>query len=319
MKRLSLVVAFALLAAACAKSDRAGSAPSQAEMAPAADAAAAPAATRQAYSGQPGGTPARPAVSVPMLAYEYRIGLEVPLERLSALIEKHEKACNDAGPTVCQVIGANTSAEGNAGARATLEVRAEPGWLRRFRAQVQADARGSGGKVANTNVEAEDLTRAIVDTEAALRARTTLRDRLEALLATRPGKLQELLEVERELARVQAEIDATQSELAVMRTRIATSKLTVTYVSQGVLAPDSAWRPMDEALHDVARNVSSGFAFIIQLLSFLLPFFVVFGPLVWLILRWMRRRKAAKLAAQGGEPTPPAPKPAASRPRGLRS
>jgi hypothetical protein len=322
MRRLWIVLPVIALLCACAqKVSDAGSAPGQAEaaMAPAPAARQAVMATADSAAASDPSGPGRPAVTVPMLAYEYSLSLEVPLRRLPTLIDKHEKACNDAGPTVCQVIGAQTNAEGNAGARATLTVRAAPAWLKTFRARIQEDVKGAGGKVANTSVDTEDLTRAIIDTEAALRAKTTLRDRLQALLATRPGKLQELLEVERELARVQGEIDATQSELAVMRTRIATSKLTVSYISEGVLAPDNAMRPLSEAIHDVARNVAGGFAAIIVILSVLFPFAVVFGPVIWLISRWMRRRKAAKLAAAaGGTAAPELPKPAAPRPRGLR-
>lgn len=244
-----------------------------------------------------------------MLAYEYALGVEAPLGRLTALVDKHEKACTDAGPAVCQVIGANTANDGPDGAaRATLTIRAQPAWLKTFRAQIQKDAASSGGKVANSSVQAEDLTRAIVDTEATLRAKTTLRGRLEQLLATRNGSLSDLLETERELARVQGEIDATQSELAVMKTRIAASKLTVTYTSQGSLAPDSAMRPLSNAFHDVVKTVAAGFAIIIYLLAGFFPFAVVFGPLVWLVGKWLRKRKLARLAAaEAAAATPPTP------------
>ena len=94
--------------------------------APAAEAAMAPARDASAGSAAPGSTaPTVAAVSVPMLAYEYSLGVEVPLRRLGGLVDKHEKACTDAGPAVCQVIGANTSADGgDGGARATLTIRA---------------------------------------------------------------------------------------------------------------------------------------------------------------------------------------------------
>ncbi len=312
MKRAWIALAaFALIAGGCgqqrsATSADSGSAATEAAMAP------APARDASAGSPAPGSTaPTVAAVSVPMLAYEYSLGVEVPLRRLSSLVDKHEKACTDAGPAVCQVIGANTSADGgDGGARATLTIRATPAWLKTFRTQIQKDAASTGGKVANTNVQAEDLTRQIVDTEAALRAKTTLRGRLEQLLASRPGALSDLLEVERELARVQGEIDATQSELAVMRTRIATSKLTVTYVSQGSLAPDSAMRPLNDAMHDVVKTVAVGFAVIIYLVAGLFPFLVVFGPLVWLLNKWRKKRKAAKLAAAAAAPPPPPSPPA---------
>lgn len=311
MKRTWIALAaLALIAGGCGQQRSEMAANGAA--APAAEAAMAPSASTPARdaaaTAAPDGTaPTAPTVSVPMLAYEYAMGVEVPLRRLSGLVDKHEKACTDAGPTVCQVIGAETAADGgDGGARATLTIRATPAWLKSFRAQIQKDAASTGGKVANTNVQAEDLTRQIVDTEAALRAKTTLRGRLEQLLATRNGSLSDLLETERELARVQGEIDATQSELAVMRTRIATSKLTVTYVSQGSLAPDSAMRPLNNAMHDVVKTVAVGFAVIIYLIAGLFPFLVVFGPVVWLVGRWLKKRKAARLAAAAAAPPPAA-------------
>jgi hypothetical protein len=291
-----------------------------AESAPVADMAAAPggapspapnAAPYAAQGGEAAPSPARPAVTAPLLAYEYALGVEVPINRMGAMVDAHEKACTDVGPTVCQVIGANTASDGPDGAaRAALTIRARPDWLKAFRVRIQKDAGAAGGKVANSSVQADDLTRAIVDTEAALRAKTTLRGRLEQLLATRNGSLSDLLETERELARVQGEIDATQSELAVMRTRVATSKLTVNYYSPGALAPDSAMRPLDMALHDVAKTIVGGFAMIIYVIAALFPFAVVFGPLIWLFVRWRHRRRAAKMAAENAAAVDPAPPPA---------
>jgi hypothetical protein len=295
---ITALAVAALVLAGCAKSAP-GADSASAEMAAA---PAAPAPARDSAAAAPGTAPTGPAVSVPMLAYDYRMGLEVPMRRMSDLIGKHEKACADAGPQTCQVIGSQIEAQGTDGARATLTIRARPDWLKSFRAQVRQDAQGSGGKVAASSVEAEDLTRQIVDTEAGLRAKTALRGRLEQLLASRPGSLSDLLEVERELARVQGEIDATQSELAVMRTRIATSKLTISYTAQGSLAPDSALRPLSNATHDIAKTVAVGFAAIIYVLAALFPFAVVFGPLIWLFVRWRRKRKAARLAAAEGAP-----------------
>ena len=76
----------------------------------------------------------------------------------------------------------------------------------------------------------------------------------------------------------------------------------MTYVSQGSLAPDSAMRPLNDAMHDVVKTVAVGFAVIIYLLAGLFPFLVVFGPVVWLLGKWLKKRKAAKLAAAAAPP-----------------
>ena len=110
-------------------------------------------------------------------------------------------------------------------------MRGDPVWLDRFRGGLETDAERVGGKVRVSGTDTEDLTRQVIDTEAAVRAKTVLRDRLQQMLKTRSGKLPELLETEQELARVQGEIDAARSELSVMRARVQTSELRLEYRS----------------------------------------------------------------------------------------
>ena len=112
----------------------------------------------------------------------------------------------------------------------------------RFRASIEADTRAAGGRLVGSNVQTEDLTRSIVDTDAALRTKRELRDRLEALLQRPSNGVKDLLATEQELARVQGEIDTAQSELAVMRARVQMSGLDIDYRSTSSLAPDRRLR-----------------------------------------------------------------------------
>jgi len=289
MLRRALVVSVVVLVlAGCQKSDQAAgeeAAASDMLEAPAADAAAAP-------GRAPSSTPA-PAVLQPLLAYEHAYTLELPARRLAAVAKGHEARCAQAGPTQCQVIGSTSRSVGRDQTESQLELRAAPAWLARFRGGLEAEVEKAGGRVAEADTESEDLTREIIDTEAHLRAKRALRGRLEALLASRPGKLQELLEVERELARVQGEIDSAESQLAVMRTRVATSKLTIRYRSASVLSPDGAWSPVGDAAGGFVRNMAAAFAALLTVVSFLLPWVLVGAPLAWLARRALIRRKRA--------------------------
>src|SRR5262249_34449527 len=150
----------------------------------------------------------------------------------------------------------------------------------------------------------EDLTRNIVDTEARLRASRTLRDRLQNLLASRPGRLSDLLEVERELARVQGEIDATESTLAVMRARVAMSELTLTYTSKAKPLRGDTFRPLTEALAGFLGWIVMGFASIITLVAVLLPWALVLGLIGWALMAWRKRRGGRFLARRARAETP---------------
>lgn len=245
----------------------------------------------------------------PSIAYAYRFGLELPAEAATRLMAKHEQACTAAGPAACQVIGSNSSRVGRDSVEARLEMRGTPAYVARFRAGLDGEARGAGGRVAEQAVESEDLTQQLVDTEARMRAMETLRDRLQQLLATRSGPLEQLLQVERELARVQGELDATRSALAVMRTRVQTSKLDVTYRAAGQLAPDSAARPVLDALNSASYAFMSSLGVLILFIASVLPVVLVGVPLIWLLWRWrrsVRSRKAAEAARKKkaeGEPS----------------
>lgn len=234
--------------------------------------------------------PAVPAVSVPMLAYSYTYGLLTPPKAIPDLLARHQKACLDAGPAVCQVTGSSISQADDSGIQGRLTLRAAPAWLTAFRAHMSDDARAAGGRLSDSETQTEDLTRQIVDTEAAERARSTLRDRLQAILATRPGKLSDLLEVERELARVQGELDATQSELTVMRTRVATSLMTITYQSTtGLMAPRGAWAPLVQAMRGVSNILATTLGAMVTLFVAILPWAALAGVAYWLVRGPLRR------------------------------
>jgi hypothetical protein len=241
-------------------------------------------------AGAAGNTPL-PA-GAPMLAYSYEADLSVPDGRVPSLLARHQQACAGAGASLCQVLGSNVTTDRGA-TTAELQLRAEPLWLARFRSGLVQDAKGAGGSLTRSSVESEDLTRSMVDTEAALRAKTTLRDRLQKLLAEHPGKMSDLLEIEKQLADTQGEIDAAQSELAVMRGRIAMSAMSLHYGSR---AADMGSRPhpLTDALANFGTVMATAAGVIVYLVAFLIPFSVIIVPLVWLLLRWRRSRMKAK-------------------------
>jgi hypothetical protein len=266
--------------------------------------AAAPAAAPEAppADGGPPVAPGQPGtpLGMPMLAYEYSVGLELPSQQVTPVMKAHEKACRDAGPALCQVLNAATNSYGDDQVNANLQLRAEPRWLEKFREGLEGQAKAANGRIKASNVSAEDLTRQIVDTEANLRAQKTLRERLQELLRSRPGKLSDLLETERELARVQQQIDSAESLLSVMRARVSMSILNLGYETKPNPVTGGTFEPIADALNSFVGNVAYGIAGFITFISFLLPWLIVIVPGVWLIRRWLIARAAKRAAkAQG--------------------
>ena len=79
------------------------------------------------------------------------------------------------------------------------------------------------GTVEWMNVSAQDVGEEYVDLGARVANSRRLEARLVELLARRTGKLEDVLAVERELARVREEIERTEGRLRYLRTRVATS------------------------------------------------------------------------------------------------
>lgn len=245
----------------------------------------------QEAAGGPAQQPSQPSGPAPTLylAYSYQMGLQLPAPRMTEVMDRHVRACQDAGPRLCQLIGSNRSGDPESYLSGYVSLRGEPAWLRTFMGGLANEADAAGGRVTQQTTQTEDLTRQIVDTEARMRAMTGLRDRLQELLRSRPGRLADLLEVERELARVQGEIDATQSNLAVMRTRVAMSELTLNYESAPRSVGSNTFDPLREAFANFLRIVVIGFAAIITIIAGLLPFAIVFGLIAWAALAWRKR------------------------------
>lgn len=229
------------------------------------------------------------------LAYRYGYGLVMPSASVKSTSDKHMQICRDAGTSKCQITGSNTNNYSEEDIRANLSLRAEPEWLQTFVAGMKADIAEIDGRIESENTSVEDLTRAILDTDARLKAQTTLRTRLENLLETRDAKLPDLLALERELARVQAEIESATAHLKALRARVSMSVMNLSYTSERVAVSRSSVSPIGEALKDFVGIVSEGLAGVIRFLAALLPWMIFIIIPGLFMLRWFwRRRKAAK-------------------------
>lgn len=251
--------------------------------------------------------PNAPAGPTPVLylAYTYGVGIELPSASVSSVMDAHIQTCLQAGPRLCQLIGSNKTGDPESTMSGFVQLRGEPAWLRTFMGGLEAQAEANDGRISSQTVNSEDLTRNIVDTEARLRAQRTLRDRLQRLLDSRPGRLSDLLEVERELARVQSELDSTESQLAVMRTRVSMSELTLNYSSKPRPVGSDTFRPLSEAFANFLGIVVIGFAAIITIIAGLIPFAIVLIPIIWGLMAWRRRRGGRFFNRHKAPPAPP--------------
>lgn len=144
------------------------------------------------------------------------------------------------------------------------------------------------GKVESVTSTADDVGEEFVDVEARVANAKRLEDRMISLLATRTGKLEEVLAVERELARVREEIERYEGRLRYLRTRTATSTLTITVHEKAPLVSASPGENiLVDAFKSAWRNFVQFVAGFIALLGFIVPLGVI---LVLMFKGWQKVR-----------------------------
>ncbi|HEU4563608.1 MAG TPA: DUF4349 domain-containing protein [Gemmatimonadaceae bacterium] len=153
------------------------------------------------------------------------------------------------------------------------------------------------GRVESVSESTQDVGEEYVDVSARVANARRLEERLVELLARRTGKLEDVLAVERELARVREEIERYEGRLRYLRTRAAVSTLAVTvHEPPPLVGRTPGDNPITEAFRAAWRNFVEFIAMSIAALGWLIPLALVVAAAVWL---------ARRLGLRGRRPEPP--------------
>ena len=152
------------------------------------------------------------------------------------------------------------------------------------------------GRVEAVNVTAEDVGEEFTDVTARVANARRLETRLLDLLERRTGRLEEVLNIERELARVREEIERYEGRLRYLRTRASVSVLTITLHEPGSVLGRPGERPIRDAFGQAWRNLVGLIAGLIAASGVLIPL-ALLAYLLWRGFRWMRRRDRERDAA----------------------
>jgi hypothetical protein len=139
------------------------------------------------------------------------------------------------------------------------------------------------GKVEYVNVSAQDVGEEYVDVEARMANDHKLEERLIELLASRTGKLKDVLDVERELARVREEIERYEGRLRFLRAHAELSTLSITVHEPVPIIDHVAPNPIAAATRQAWHNFIGLVAFVIASMGVLLPVAAVAGGLWWMV------------------------------------
>lgn len=246
-------------------------------------------------------------IHVPQISYSYRYGFTVPSGGLEAMQKVHLAACDRLGPTRCQLVAMsrNGSDQWETG---QLSLKVDANIARNFGTDLEKTVSGRGGSLSESSISAEDLSKQIVDTDARVKAKTLLAQRLTELLATRRGTTIDLVTAERALSDVLEEVDSSRSQLAEMKGRVVLSDISINYSTQQTAA-GSAYDPVKEAFESVGVVFGTSLAMLLRFVVVILPWSLALFGLVKLYRalggRFPRLRRPWRKATGAEAPAQP--------------
>ena len=149
------------------------------------------------------------------------------------------------------------------------------------------------GKLESVNVAAQDVGEEFVDVTARMDNARRLERRLIDLLATRTGKLKDVLDVEQSLAQVREEIERYEGRIRYMQAHIAMSTLNVTLHEPLPVVGTAGRSVLGEAFAQAWRNFVGFISVLVQSLGVILPLAMI-GGLVWFVTRRLRASGAQR-------------------------
>jgi hypothetical protein len=231
-------------------------------------------------------------VSLPQMAYVLSYGFRLAGDEIPTLQQQHADMCEAQGPYSCRIVSMTRTGDDEDEIAGELQLAVASDKARGFGALLSAAAAQADAEEFRADIQGEDVSKSIVDTEARVRSRIVLRDRLMEVLRTRRGKVEELVEAERQVAAVNEEIDQAQSWLREQQGRVAFSRMTLSYES--ATPGGSFLKPIEGAI----GSLGSIFG---MLLAFLIVVGAVVGPVVLAVLGIRHLGRRANAGASGAE------------------
>lgn len=223
--------------------------------------------------------------ATPARMIAYRVTMTVEVKEFQLAKEKLLRLVEASGGYVAE---ASTAETPNQPRRADLVVRVPVTEL----PAVLEEMRGLG-RVLNEQLTSEELTEQIVDLGARLRNARATEQRLIAVLNERTGKVRDILEVEREIARTRQEIERMEAHRQSLLHRVELATIHATLVEEFKAQLEPAPVGTGTQLHNAFVEGYEGF--VDTLLGFVF-FFARYGlsllfwsALLWLSWRAMRR------------------------------
>ena len=244
------------------------------------------------------------AVAGPRIAYSYSITYDFDRRTVAQVQGQQLALCRQLGPARCLVVKSTLSAAGPDDHMVTDQavLLVDARLAGKMNQRLDALAVSGGAKLASRQVEAEDVTQQVIDTDARVRAKQALAERLLAIIKSGKGKVGELVEAERAYATTQEELDAARGEQAALSQRVAMSRVTIDYEFDDTPGGRS---PVRASLATAGNTLATSIAALVTAIVAALPWLIV-GAIVIALVRLVRRKMGWRWPRRARNGAPPA-------------
>lgn len=226
--------------------------------------------------------------ALPQIAYTYSYRFRLPTDAVTKVQETHLDLCEKLGPARCRVVEMQRGASSGEYAHGSLKLQVAAPLARDFGTRLVATAGEAGGEAIDRAIQAEDLSKQMVDTDARVRTKEALVARLTNILETRSGNIEQAVAAERAVNTAQEELEQARAWLAEMRGRIAMSTIDIAYESGGPLGGGFS-EPIRRAFANIGSFTGQSLSILITLMAGLLPWLFA-GLVIFFGVRAARRR-----------------------------
>jgi len=227
----------------------------------------------------------KPSAQNSQIAYSYSYGFRIDSDEINELQEAHIALCDALGEE-CRILRTSQSRADSYDAYGNLRMQIAADKAGDLTQKLQAPAEELGGALVSSEKNGEDLSEQIIDTQARLKSRLVLREKLTAILRNQRGSVDELVKAESEVAKVNQEIDATRMRLKEYRNRIRFSDVNISYEPTFGETQIGFVRPVMSALRSIGSTLGMSLAAIIYAFTALLPVMILVLGLRFILHRF---------------------------------
>ena len=151
--------------------------------------------------------------------------------------------------------------------------------------------RSAGNRVVQEKITGEDVTEEFIDLEARIKTQKALEDQFLEIMK-RANKVEDALEVERQIAEVRTEIEKLEGRKRFLENRASLSTITATLQTPATIAVNTSGfgRDIREAVADSVQIAIAIVLFLIRFVIVMIPIFLLLILPLWLLARYFLRR-----------------------------